>query len=194
MISGDWGRPLIPGETIERCADDAALASASGTGTILAAQSGDVFRSLGGPNPSRAVGAVSLDLIECRVDGRTHLAAAHVVVRRPGRLGWLRGPLTLVMVSGHLGRYEPAPRAHPGDGILDVVEVAETMTLRQRLMARRRSRTGSHLPHPEISTTRARDLHRSFDEPLLVVVDGRAIATTRHLDIAVLPAAYEHAV
>ena len=98
------------------------------------------------------------------------------------------------MVSGHLGGYEPAPRAHPGDGILDVVEVAETMTLRQRLMARRRSRTGSHLPHPEISTTRARDLRRSFDEPLLVVVDGRAIATTRHLDIAVLPAAYEHAV
>ncbi|MGB1824394.1 MAG: hypothetical protein ACPHO9_07420, partial [Ilumatobacteraceae bacterium] len=62
------------------------------------------------------------------------------------------------MVSGHIGRYEAAPRAHPGDGLLDVVEVSDAMPLRQRWMALRRSRTGTHLPHPHISMTRVRDL------------------------------------
>lgn len=100
----------------------------------------------------------------------------------------------MVMVSGHLGRFEPAPRAHPGDGLLDVIEVSESMNTRQRMMARRRSRTGSHLPHPDISTTRVRDLRRSFDEQLIVFVDGASVGATRHLDVAVVPAAYEHAV
>jgi len=97
-------------------------------------------------------------------------------------------------VSGHLGRFEPAPRAHPGDGLLDVIEVSESMNLRQRIMARRRSRTGSHLPHPDISTTRVRDLRRSFDESLTIFVDGASAGVSRHLDVAVVAAAYEHAV
>jgi len=75
-----------------------------------------------------------------------------------------------------------------------VIEVSESMNTRQRMMARRRSRTGSHLPHPDISTTRVRDLRRSFDEQLIVFVDGASVGATRHLDVAVVPAAYEHAV
>ena len=194
MSLADWGRALRPGEQVERCRDDAALAAAAGRGVVLASLSGDVHRALGAPHPDRATSAVTIDLIECRVDGKEYRAAAQVVARRPGRRGWWRGPIVLVMVSGHLGRFEPAPRAHPGDGLLDVIEVSESMGLRQRWMARRRARTGSHLPHPEIATTRARDLRRSFDEPLLVLVDGVTVGSTRHLDVAVVPAAYEHAV
>ena len=194
MSLADWGRALRPGEQVERCRDDAALAAAAGRGVVLASLSGDVHRALGTPHPDRATSAVTIDLIECRVDGKEYRAAAQVVARRPGRSGWWRGPIVLVMVSGHLGRFEPAPRAHPGDGLLDVIEVSVSMGLRQRWMARRRARTGSHLPHPEIATTRARDLRRSFDEPLLVLVDGVTVGITRHLDVAVVPAAYEHAV
>jgi hypothetical protein len=39
-----------------------------------------------------------------------------------------------------------------------------------------------------------RDLRRSFDEQLIVFVDGASVGATRHLDVAVVPAAYEHAV
>jgi len=190
----DWGRTLRADEIIENCPDDAGLAKAAQRGVVLAAVSGDIHRSLGAPVAERATSAVTLDLIECRVDGRLYRAAAHVVARRPGRLGWWRGPIVMVMVSGHLGRFEPAPRAHPGDGLLDVIEVSGSMNLRQRIMARRRSRTGSHLPHPDISTTRVRDLRRSFDESLTIFVDGASAGVSRHLDVAVVAAAYEHAV
>jgi len=190
----DWGRMLRADEIVVNCRDDAGLATAAKQGVVLAARSGDIHRSLGAPVAERATSAVTLDLIECRVDGQLYRAAAHVVARRPGRSGWWRGPIVMVMVSGHLGRFEPAPRAHPGDGLLDVIEVSESMNTRQRMMARRRSRTGSHLPHPDISTTRVRDLRRSFDEQLIVFVDGASVGATRHLDVAVVPAAYEHAV
>lgn len=194
MSLDDWGRTLRADEVIENCLDDAGLATAAQRGVVLAAVSGDIHRSLGAPVAERATSAVTLDLIECRVDGRLYRAAAHVVARRPGRWGWWRGPIVMVMVSGHLGRFEPAPRAHPGDGLLDVIEVSESMNLRQRIMARRRSRTGSHLPHPDISTTRVRDLRRSFDESLTIFVDGASAGVSRHLDVAVVAAAYEHAV
>ena len=194
MSLDDWGRTLRADEIIENCLDDAGLATAAQRGVVLAAVSGDIHRSLGAPVAARATSAVTLDLIECRVDGRLYRAAAHVVARRPGRWGWWRGPIVMVMVSGHLGRFEPAPRAHPGDGLLDVIEVSESMNLRQRIMARRRSRTGSHLPHPDISTTRVRDLRRSFDESLTIFVDGASAGVSRHLDVAVVAAAYEHAV
>lgn len=194
MSLDDWGRTLRADEVIENCLDDAGLATAAQRGVVLAAVSGDIHRSLGAPVAERATSAVTLDLIECRVDGRLYRAAAHVVARRPGRWGWWRGPIVMVMVSGHLGRFEPAPRAHPGDGLLDVIEVSGSMNLRQRIMARRRSRTGSHLPHPDISTTRVRDLRRSFDESLTIFVDGASAGVSRHLDVAVVPAAYEHAV
>lgn len=194
MSLDDWGRTLRADEVIENCLDDAGLATAAQRGVVLAAVSGDIHRSLGAPVAERATSAVTLDLIECRVDGRLYRAAAHVVARRPGRWGWWRGPIVMVMVSGHLGRFEPAPRAHPGDGLLDVIEVSGSMNLRQRIMARRRSRTGSHLPHPDISTTRVRDLRRSFDESLTIFVDGASAGVSRHLDVAVVAAAYEHAV
>ena len=194
MSLDDWGRTLRADEIIENCPDDAGLAKAAQRGVVLAAVSGDIHRSLGAPVAERATSAVTLDLIECRVDGWLYRAAAHVVARRAGRWGWRRGPIVMVMVSGHLGRFEPAPRAHPGDGLLDVIEVSGSMNLRQRIMARRRSRTGSHLPHPDISTTRVRDLRRSFDESLTIFVDGASAGVSRHLDVAVVAAAYEHAV
>jgi diacylglycerol kinase family enzyme len=44
-----------------------------------------------------------------------------------------------------------APRAHPNDGRLDVMTVDATMTFRNRLIARKKAVTGTHLPHPRIS-------------------------------------------
>jgi len=190
----DWSRALAPDETVVPCDGDAELAARAGDAQVLHASTGDIHRSLGGPTLGRATTAVALDLIDCRVDCGRFRAAAHVVCRPARRLGAWRGSLILVMVSGHLGPFEPAPRAHPGDGLLDIVEVDRRMSPRQRLMARRRARLGAHLPHPDISTTRVRDLRRSFAEPMTVVVDGRAVGATTHLDVAVVAAAYEFAV
>ena len=121
MSLEDWSRPLGPDESVLSCADDADLAERSGDGVVVHAASGDVYRGLGEPVRHRVTTAVTLDLIDCRVDRGRFRAAAHVLCRPVGALSKWTGPITLVMVSGHIGRYEAAPRAHPGDGLLDLV-------------------------------------------------------------------------
>jgi diacylglycerol kinase family enzyme len=94
---------------------------------------------------------VPVDLGEALVDGRVHRFVAHVVLR--GR-SWWRGPITAVMNAQFLGRWDVAPRAHPNDGLLDVVEVAASMRAGERWKAWRRLPAGSHLPHPAIEVRR----------------------------------------
>lgn len=65
--------------------------------------------------------------------------------------GFFRGRTVGVFnVSFHAGR-DWAPRAHPNDGKMDVVEFAKDMKFAQRFAAYRKLKTGSHLPHPDIS-------------------------------------------
>ena len=53
--------------------------------------------------------------------------------------------------------HDVAPRAHPNDGRFDVVEVSAAMPARARLQAWRRLATGTHVPHPDITTRRGVD-------------------------------------
>ncbi|MFM8954990.1 MAG: hypothetical protein ACKOH9_04280 [Actinomycetota bacterium] len=65
--------------------------------------------------------------------------------------GFFRGRTVGVFnVSFHAGR-DWAPRAHPNDGKMDVVEFAKDMKFAQRFAAYRKLKTGSHLPHPDVS-------------------------------------------
>ena len=84
-----------------------------------------------------------------------------------------------------------APRAHPNDGVLDVIEVAATMPTRERWKARRRLPTGTHVPHPDITTRRVRHAAFAFERPLGLWVDGVARGTVRSLVVAVEPDAVE---
>ena len=54
--------------------------------------------------------------------------------------------------ADRIGAWDVAPRAHPNDGQLDVVEVDASMGLRDRWQASRRLATGTHVPHPAIHT------------------------------------------
>jgi len=93
----------------------------------------------------------SFDLIEVQAqvgDLRiTRFLVGHAVLGN----GFFRGRTVGVFnVSFHAGR-DWAPRAHPNDGKLDVVEFAKDMKFAQRFAAYRKLKTGSHLPHPDIS-------------------------------------------
>ena len=82
---------------------------------------GDLCRTLGGTGDERRLreGGVlaEVDLGAVLVDGRLHWFVAHLVARR----GWLRGPIVAVMNAQFLGEWDVAPRAHPGDGKLDLL-------------------------------------------------------------------------
>ena len=115
-------------------------------------------------------------------DGRRLTAVAHVVAR--GRTWW-RGPIVAVMNAERIGRVGRRPRAHPNDGQLDVVEVDAAMSLRARWQARRRLPNGTHVPHPAIAMSRAKQRSWTFERPLRLWVDGVEHGTVRSLGVAI---------
>jgi diacylglycerol kinase family enzyme len=90
----------------------------------------------------------------------------------------------------HFGRWNLAPRAHPNDGLVDFVEVADSMSIRDRWAARRRSATGTHVPHPAISMSRGREREWHFDVPHDVWVDGVRVGAASTVRIGVEPDAF----
>jgi diacylglycerol kinase family enzyme len=91
------------------------------------------------------------------------------------------------MNSEFMGEWDVAPRGHPNDGRFESFAVDPAMSVRLRLTARRRLRTGTHVPHPLITVRSARSATWSFSEPLEVLVDGRRAGRARTIAVAVEP-------
>lgn len=194
-----WGSPVTVGASAVVVADDCSgsdlitRARRDGRDTpVVALAGGDLARTLGGGRPERvgvgasAVGAV-VDLVRVEVDGAPPVwALAHVLaVPAARRSSWLRGELVAAMNAQFFTRRDLAPRAHPGDGLLDEVAVDRSMRPRARLAAWRRAVTGSHLPHPSIRVRRATHLTWEFDRPRSVLVDGRPIGRGQRVRLTV---------
>jgi diacylglycerol kinase family enzyme len=149
---------------------------------------GDLCRTLGGRGDVERLRSsdalrAPVDLGAVLVDGRLHWFVAHLVARR----SWWRGPILAAMNAEFLGTWDVAPRAHPNDGVLDVIEVAADMSLADRVKARRRLPTGSHVPHPAIRQSRRPALQAIFDRPTAVWLDGERMGTASALSVRIEP-------
>ena len=82
-----------------------------------------------------------------------------------------------------LDEWDVEPRAHPGDGLLDTFDV--TMSLRDRLKARPRLRTGTHVPHPAIGQQRLARTEVAFATPLGIWVDGVRVGDATSLTVRI---------
>ena len=85
-----------------------------------------------------------VDLGAVLLDGRLHWFVAHLVSRH----GWWRGRVVAAMNAQYLGRWDVAPRGHPNDGRLDVLDA--DLPFDERLQVRARLKAGTHVPHPRI--------------------------------------------
>ena len=124
-----------------------------------------------------------VDLGSVLVDGRQHWFVAHLVARR----GWWRGRIVAAMNAEFLGPWDVAPRAHPGDGLLDVLDVAPAMSLTDRWAARSRLRSGGHVPHPAIASAAGPRCRSSSTAPTPVWLDGERVGDARRLSVRVEP-------
>jgi len=106
------------------------------------------------------------------------------------RRSWWRGEVVFAMTAQFWHGRDIAPRSHPNDGKVDVLRVAAQMSVRTRLAARSRSRTGTHLPHPQLTFAQSTDTTIIFDRPLVVWVDDRRWGTATKLHLVVEPDAY----
>jgi hypothetical protein len=146
---------------------------------------GDLCRTLGGRGDEarlRSPGATLLpvDVGAVLVDGRLHWFVAHLIARR----GWWSGRIVAAMNAEYLGQWDVAPRSHPNDGRLDTLDA--DLPFGDRLKARRRLATGSHVPHPGIRERRVDAAQFDFDGPTAIWLDGLRIeGSARRLSVRV---------
>lgn len=145
---------------------------------------GDLCRTLGGTGDEARLRSpdaltVPVDLGEVLIDGRRHWFVAHLVAKR----SWWWGRVVVAMNAQYLGEWDVAPKGHPNDGRLDVLD--GNLALGQRLQARRRLRLGTHVPHPGIEQRRVEAMQIEFDRPTPIELDGEPRGSARTLSLRV---------
>jgi hypothetical protein len=144
---------------------------------------GDLCRTLGGPGDEGRLRSPDawrfpVDLGEVLLDGRLHVFVAHLVART--RV-WSHA--LVAMNAQFLGSWVLGPRAHPGDGLLDVYQA--DLPLGDRLKVRARVRHGAHLPHPGIKERRTAALQVDLGRPRPVYLDGERWGRAQNLSLRV---------
>jgi hypothetical protein len=188
-----WGEPgpLPEGGVVVRSDAEAreVVTAARRAGTEippLGLLGGDLCRTLGGTGDegrlhSAQAMRLPVDLGAVLVDGRLHWFVAHLVAKR----GWWTGRVVAVMNAQYLGRWDVAPKGHPDDGRLDVLDA--DLPVGQRWQARTRLVTGTHVPHPGIEERRVTAVQLELGRPTPIALDGQPIGMATTLSIRVEP-------
>jgi diacylglycerol kinase family enzyme len=209
----DWGRRAEGPPDLVVAGGDPELAAALAGGPddplvrFSPSPASDLARAVGLASPASAESArvaAPMDLLRL-ADGRVAVNAVVVGVgpnrlrwwhrRRPvsveidGRTAFTGRAATVAVLNGqYLRGADVSPRGHPGDGVVEVQVYA--LSPAQRGGLRRRLRTGSHLPHPDITTRRGRKVAVRPGWAARLEVDGRAGGRTTALEVEVAPGAY----
>ena len=189
-----WGVSSIVPHVVIAAATDSALACAQPDVPVVLT-GGDMYVAIGKPAiavPGEQRTRVMIDALRCEIqtgNKTTHVMAASSIV-----IGhWLPRTMRMnrficITNPGIFRNTHIAPRAHPNDGVFDVVVMSENMSWRQRMMSRRRARTGTHLPHPEIAVERA--VHYSQEVAYsaeALTIDGHRITSWKTISIDIVP-------
>ena len=142
---------------------------------------GDLCRTLGGRGERERLFKpeairLQVDLGVVLLDGKITWFCSHVIA---GSL-W-EDRFWIAANAAYYGHWNIAPRAHPGDGVIDVLDFR--LTFKDRLMARKKMYAGIHIPHPRISYRRLPALQMEFDRPTRLKVDGENFAKIRQLSV-----------
>ena len=185
-----WAEPLPPDGVVVRSDAEAraVLEEARRQGApfpVLGVLGGDLGRTLAAPGDEarlRSPDAMTfpVDLGQVLVDGRLHLFVAHLVARNRW---WTTA--VVAMNAQWLGDWNLGPKGHPNDGRLDVFE--SSLRLGDLAKVRRRLPTGTHLPHPRISSTRVAAVTFELERPLPVRLDGEVVDEGRTLAVRLEP-------
>ena len=155
--------------------------------TNIAYQKGDFIKVLGLEGVRNVdqclrviLDAVSVEYVD--VEGYSHqdvcIGSFHIGNR------FLRGAISIVSNSGYWRGREVAPRSHPNDGKLDIVELSAAMKWAQRRMAWKKALTGSHLPHPLIQYSQGEFFQWSGKNRRLVI-DGKFVSQVQKVSCRV---------
>lgn len=202
-----WGVPASGAVALEGRGSDVELAELArshpgGLVHFVPTASCDLARAIGLTAQSPASWELPIDAIDLG-DG----FAVNMVVlgTRPDRVRrWTRSrPLTvhvddrlvfdgratsvLVANGQYLAGRDVVPRGHPGDGRLEVQIYA--VRAGERASMRRRLPTGTHVPHPDITSATGRRSRIRVAAPARAEVDGMGVPARRLWEVEVVPGA-----
>ncbi|MDH3707785.1 MAG: hypothetical protein OES57_17090 [Acidimicrobiia bacterium] len=192
----DWGGPATTRPDVVVATDrelGRLLDNARGAGRELGPVGllgGDLCRTLGGRGDQARLYsdhaiAVTVDIGRADADDHSGWFVAHCIARRR----WWGAGSVAVMNAAFLGAWNMAPRAHPNDGRLDVIE--SSLSAADRWKARRRLPLGTHVPHPDIDQRRVTVGEWTFRRPRSLRLDGHTVGRTRTLRVTIEPDALE---
>ena len=192
---GDWGRLGTPPEDLPSAKSDHEIGEHLGNGvSTIRLCGGDMFATLGGSTSGSLAPTLELPIDVMRIsfkhsrdsELKTRVASSHCILRAINtRGGWFRGNAVAVMNAQYLGEWDVAPRGHPNDGRVEILEVDARMSVRQRMIARSRMKTGTHLPHPDISVKSVSEFFWS-GSALTMWIDGAKIGLVQFVEIQVM--------
>ena len=103
------------------------------------------------------------------------------------RKSWWRGDIVAAMNTSFIGDWDCAPRSHPNDGKFDLLTVNSDMNPSQRLIASRRLRLGTHLPHPQISVKQLTSFEADCSAKPNLYIDNCKFACVNQCKFRLLP-------
>lgn len=202
-----WGGPMTLPRSAPVVASDAELASlvrrhldrngdpVKGDPIVVGVTGGDLHRTLGSPRRDPQdlydgegmgfpidVGVLTADELD---HGAPFVFAAHLIATASRRGVLWRGRTIIVMNAAFRGAENLAPRGHPNDGRLDLIDGRLGLVDRRRAL--RRTTTGSHVPHPDLKVAHLRDRHFDSDEPLVVHLDASPVGRMRSFSVRCIP-------
>ncbi|MEO5841539.1 MAG: hypothetical protein ABIQ73_18745 [Acidimicrobiales bacterium] len=186
----DWGDlGTMPADTVVVTSDRevSRLVERAWSGNValpdVGLAGGDLRRALGGRRDVSQLQSdddvlvAMIDVGAVTVDGQRFAFVAQVIARSR----WWTSPVFAVMNSEWLGEWIVAPRAHPGDGYFDLVEAR--LSLGDRIKARRRLPTGTHVPHPSIQVRKITTTEITFGTTRAIYVDGEHVGAATAMQI-----------
>ena len=154
--------------------------------SLIRLRGGDLYKSLGGKEISHnGTGntsvALKLDLGVLKLKQSKYLFASYCKVADPLKPWLALWAVNSPIIAGK----RISPKSHPADGLLDIIEFS--MTLREFQKAYKRFKSGDHIPHPDIKTSKKSEYRINLNKKQRIVVDGKTVAYAKDLSIELIP-------
>ena len=194
----NWGATVARPENLVICETDEA-ASRLATDFYLqhkaipaiAITRSNLSRALGtkgADSKSKNMQATPFDLIEVtfvdvsKIEQKV-LALGYGLLRK----SWWRGEIIAAMNTSFIGDWDCAPRSHPNDGKFDLLTVNSEMKPSQRLIASRRLKLGTHVPHPQIFVKQLTSFEADCSANPNLYIDNRKFSSVNQCKFRLLP-------
>jgi hypothetical protein len=191
----EWGSPGRPPAGVPVALDDTHASRLVRTGCReFVVASGDMALTVGAvpPETGSAYRRLPLDLLMATlIDGDGHVQTipvfSHCVIRSSlWKGGLFSGPITLVCNAQFIEGRDVAPRGHPNDGKVEILEISSELGPRERVHIFHRMRNGNHLPHPSIRFRQV-STATDFETKGVLIIDGVRQGHVRFTGVDVLP-------